>query len=94
MFAKHWQPGTVKTRLATSIGNEAAAVHWLRTPETVNRPEVSERVAVIPRPRDRPRPNLAVIDRLNSGVSRVAISRERKLGTTLIMVSADANAVP
>ena len=25
MFAKHWQPGTVKTRLAASIGNEAAA---------------------------------------------------------------------
>ena len=25
MFAKHWQPGAVKTRLAASIGNEAAA---------------------------------------------------------------------
>jgi uncharacterized protein len=25
IFAKHWQPGAVKTRLAASIGNEAAA---------------------------------------------------------------------
>lgn len=25
MFAKYWQPGTVKTRLAATIGNEAAA---------------------------------------------------------------------
>ena len=25
MFAKHWRPGAVKTRLAASIGNEAAA---------------------------------------------------------------------
>ena len=34
MFAKHWQPGTVKTRLATSIGNEAAAAlhrHFVQT---------------------------------------------------------------
>ena len=34
MFAKHWQPGTVKTRLAASIGNEAAAAlhrHFVQT---------------------------------------------------------------
>ena len=34
MFAKHWQPGTVKTRLSASIGNEAAAAlhrHFVQT---------------------------------------------------------------
>jgi glycosyltransferase A (GT-A) superfamily protein (DUF2064 family) len=34
MFAKHWQPGAVKTRLAASIGNEAAAAlhhHFVQT---------------------------------------------------------------
>ena len=34
MFAKHWQPGTVKTRLAVSIGDEAAAAlhrHFVQT---------------------------------------------------------------
>ncbi|MBC7855275.1 MAG: TIGR04282 family arsenosugar biosynthesis glycosyltransferase [Pirellulaceae bacterium] len=34
MFAKHWRPGAVKTRLAASIGNEAAAAlhrHFVQT---------------------------------------------------------------
>ncbi|MGI8982713.1 MAG: TIGR04282 family arsenosugar biosynthesis glycosyltransferase [Pirellulaceae bacterium] len=34
MFAKHWQPGAVKTRLAASIGNEAAGSlqrHFVQT---------------------------------------------------------------
>jgi uncharacterized protein len=34
IFAKHWQPGAVKTRLAASIGNEAAAAlhrHFVQT---------------------------------------------------------------
>ena len=34
IFAKHWQPGAVKTRLAASIGNDAAAAlhrHFVQT---------------------------------------------------------------
>jgi hypothetical protein len=65
-----------------ALAAAAGAVLWFRAPapdtaREVARPSVS-------------RPNFAVIDRLDSRVSRVAISRERKLGTTLIMVSADA----
>jgi anti-sigma factor RsiW len=65
-----------------ALAAAAGAVLWLRSPAPDTAREVA-RASVS-------RPNLAVIDRLNSGVSRVAISRERKLGTTLIMVSADA----
>jgi anti-sigma factor RsiW len=71
----------------------ASAVLWLRAPEPTPQPERSAFVdrGVV----RRPRPNMAVIDRLNSeAISRVAISRERKLGTTLIMVSGDGNEVP
>jgi anti-sigma factor RsiW len=64
-----------------ALAAAAGAVLWLRSPA----PDTAREVA-----RSSARPNFAVIDRLSSGVSRVAISRERKLGTTLIMVSADA----
>lgn len=65
-----------------ALAAAAGAVLWLRSPA----PDTSHDVVRA----SYSRPNFAVIDRLNSGVSRVAISRERKLGTTLIMVSADA----
>ena len=65
-----------------ALAAAAGAVLWFRSPAPDTAREVA-RSSVS-------RPNFAVIDRLNSGVSRVAISRERKLGTTLIMVSADA----
>jgi anti-sigma factor RsiW len=70
-----------------ALAAAAGAVLWLRSPA----PDVPKMVAGVAAVH---RPNQAVIDRLNSGVSRVAISRERKLGTTLIMVSADGSAVP
>lgn len=74
---------------SVALAAAAGAVLWLRSPAPT--PESPRVVATAPSMR---RPNLAVIDRLNSGVSRVNISRERKLGTTLIMVSADGSAVP
>jgi len=69
-----------------ALAAAAGAVLWFRSPAP-DTPRAVARAAFS-------RPNQTVIDRLNSGVSRVAISRERKLGTTLIMVSADARAVP
>jgi anti-sigma factor RsiW len=69
-----------------ALAAAAGAVLWFRSPA----PDTPRVVAGTTVTRPVNRPNLAVIDRLNSGVSRVAISRERKLGTTLIMVSADA----
>ena len=57
----------------------AGAVFWLRTP---------------PMPVRIARPNQAVIERLDGTGSRFEIRRERKNGTTLIMVSAAESAVP
>jgi anti-sigma factor RsiW len=62
----------------------AGAVFWLRVPPPVPAPELA-RVAAA-----RPRPNRAVIDRLRSEGARVALRSERKNGTMLIMVDADA----
>jgi hypothetical protein len=39
----------------------------------------------------RPRPNQTVIDRLDSDSARLELRRERKYGTTLIMVSAEGD---
>lgn len=67
-----------------ALAAAAGAVLWLRAPAM----ETPRQVA------STHRPNQAVIDRLSSDGSRVAIARERKLGTTLIMVSADAGVEP
>jgi anti-sigma factor RsiW len=58
----------------------AGAVFWLRTPA--------------PEPMRIARPNQAVIERLDGTGSRFEIRRERKNGTTLIMVSAAESALP
>lgn len=55
----------------------AGAVLYVRPPSS----EPPTRVAT------RPRPNQAVIERINSDGSRFELRRERKYGTTLIMVS-------
>ena len=57
----------------------AAAALWLRPGPSPDQPS---RLAA--------RPNNAVIERLNTGGGRAEIRRERKYGTTAIMVSADA----
>src|SRR4029077_32248 len=57
----------------------ASALFWLRTPA----PAPTRRAA-------RPRPNQAVIERIDSGAARLELRRERKYGTTLIMVNAAA----
>jgi hypothetical protein len=72
-----------------ALAAAASMVLWVRSPSPS--PETPRVVAGAAATR---RPNQAVIDRLSSGMSRVAISRERKLGTTLIMVSAEGSAVP
>jgi hypothetical protein len=59
----------------------AGAMLWLRTA-----PDQPARVA------SRPRPNQAVIERIDSEAARFELRRERKNGTTLIMVSADGEA--
>jgi hypothetical protein len=59
----------------------AGALLWLRTT-----PEPPARMA------SRPRPNQAVIERIDSEAARLELRRERKNGTTLIMVSADGEA--
>ena len=41
----------------------------------------------------RPRPNQTVIERINSDSPRFELRRERKLGTTLIMVSTDGEEI-
>ena len=65
----------------------AGVLVWLQTPVPTPRPEPG-RVAA------RPRPNLAVIERLSAANnSRVSLRRDRKNGTTLIMVRADAGEV-
>jgi anti-sigma factor RsiW len=67
-----------------AIAAAAGAILWLRTPA----PEA-------PRVAARPRPNQTVIERLDSEGARFELRRERKYGTTLIMVSGDADeAVP
>jgi len=59
----------------------ASAAFWLLAPA----PELP-RIAS-------PRKNQAVIERIDSGGARFELRRERKYGTTLIMVSADGDAV-
>jgi anti-sigma factor RsiW len=65
---------------AAAMALAAGAILWLTTPA----PET--RVAA------RPRPNQAVIERLDSASARLELRRERKHGTTLIMVSAQGEA--
>lgn len=72
---------------AASLAIAAGAVVWLQTPEREG-PRV---VAMRGGP---PRPNQAVIDRLDSQAARVELRRERKHGTTLIMVNADGGPTP
>jgi anti-sigma factor RsiW len=66
--------------LAASLALAAGALVWLQTPAR----EPARVVAM--------RPNQAVIDRLDSQAARVELRRERKHGTTLIMVNADGGA--
>jgi anti-sigma factor RsiW len=70
---------------AATAALAAGLALWLRAP-------ASEPVRIA----TRPRPNHAIIDRLNTeGARLVELRRERKNGTTLIMVSADgADEVP
>jgi hypothetical protein len=68
----------VPTWGAAAAAVAAGAILWFRAAG----PEPA-RVAT------RPRPNQAVIERLNSAGARFELRRERKNGTTLIMVSAD-----
>jgi anti-sigma factor RsiW len=64
---------------AATVALAAGLALWLRAPAAT-----PVRVA------SQPRPNHAIIDRLNTeGARLVALRRERKNGTTLIMVSAD-----
>jgi hypothetical protein len=65
----------------TAAAIAAGAVLWLNTTA-----EPPARVA------SRPRPNQAVIERIDSEAARFELRRERKYGTTLIMVSADGEA--
>jgi anti-sigma factor RsiW len=68
---------------AAAAALAAGAIVWLRMPAAE-----SVRVA------SRPRPNQAVIERLDSASARLELRRERKNGTMLIMVSADGDEVP
>src|SRR5438445_613517 len=67
----------VAPALGIGLAAAASAVFWFRAPG----PEPA-RVA------SRPRPNQAVIERLDSEGARFELRRERKYGTTIIMVSA------
>jgi anti-sigma factor RsiW len=62
---------------AAGLALAASALLWFRAPAPV-----PERVASA-----RPRPNHAVIDRLRSEAADVAVRRDRKNGTMLIMVN-------
>ena len=67
-----------------AVAAAAGAILWLRTPA----PQAPRVVA-------RPRANQTVIERLDSEGARFELRRERKYGTTLIMVSGDGDeAVP
>ena len=59
----------------------ASALLWLRSSAPVPQTRLADRS---------PRPNQAVIERIDSGAARLELRRERKYGTTLIMVSAPA----
>jgi len=65
------------------IAMAATAVFWLRPAATLP----------VPGPIARARPNQAVIDRLDTS-AHVELRRDRKYGTTLIMVSAPATETP
>lgn len=67
---------------AAGLAMAAGAMLWLSTPPA----REVQRVAAA-----RPRPNQAVIDRLDSDSARLELRRERKYGTTLIMVSAEGD---
>jgi len=64
-----------------ALAAAAAAVFWLRASEP-------------PRTRIAARPNQAIIERLDSGGARFELRRERKNGTTLIMVSGEGDEAP
>jgi anti-sigma factor RsiW len=64
-----------------ALAAAASAVIWFRTP-------ADEPARVAAR-----RPNQAVIERIDSDSARFELRSERKLGTTLIMVSADGDEV-
>lgn len=66
---------------AASFALAAGAVFWFHAIERPIAPMVAMRSEL-------PRPNQAVIDRLDSQAARVELRRERKQGTTLIMVNA------
>jgi anti-sigma factor RsiW len=79
-----------RLRVAPAVGiglaAAASAVLWFRAPAPgpIATPEPAQaRIA------SRPRPNQAVIERLDSEGARFELRRERKYGTTIIMVSAD-----
>lgn len=73
---------------AASLALAAGAIVW------VQRVEVREPARVVVVRNDPPRPNQAVIDRLDSQAARVELRRERKHGTMLIMVNAEGGQAP
>ena len=73
---------------AASLALAAGGVVWLQTPAQ-RQPARVVAMRNVP-----PRPNQAVIDRLDSQAARVELRRERKQGTTLIMVNADGGQAP
>jgi anti-sigma factor RsiW len=76
-----WRRGLAKAPLwGIGLAMAASAFFWLRP--------ASDPVRIAERP---PRPNQAVIERLDSDGTRFELRRERKNGTTLIMVSADGD---
>ena len=71
----------------------ASVFFWVRTPEREPMREPARVASVAPIALTRPRPNQAVIERLDSASSRFELRRERKYGTTLIMVSTDGEEI-
>jgi len=68
-----------------ALAAAASAFLWFQAPAPL--PTPGHVVAM------RPRPNQTVIERINSDSPRFELRRERKLGTTLIMVSTDGEEI-
>jgi anti-sigma factor RsiW len=68
-----------------ALAAAASVFFWFQAPSPLS--EQPTRIAA------RPRPNQTVIERINSDSPRFELRRERKFGTTLIMVSTDGEEI-
>jgi anti-sigma factor RsiW len=71
-----------------ALAAAASVFFWVQSPPAPSQQQHQQQARIVP-----PRPNQTVIERINSDSPRFELRRERKLGTTLIMVSTDGEEI-